>query len=87
MSEQVWAVFGVVQIFFALVIGIYFINLMRSQRGQKQKVTINTTKEREKLEAMREIHLTEPLTARTRPESFADVIGQEEGIKALRAAM
>ena len=49
MSEQVWAVFGVVQIFFALVIGIYFINLMRSQRGQKQKVTINTTKEREKL--------------------------------------
>ena len=36
---------------------------------------------------MREIHLTEPLTARTRPESFADVIGQEEGIKALRAAM
>lgn len=87
MSEQVWAVFGVVQIFFALVIGIYFINLMHSQRGQKQKVTINTTKEREKLEAMREIHLTEPLTARTRPESFADVIGQEEGIKALRAAM
>ena len=24
MSDQVWSVFGVVQIFFALVIGIYF---------------------------------------------------------------
>ena len=36
---------------------------------------------------MRDVHLTEPLTAKTRPASFADVIGQEEGIKALRAAM
>jgi hypothetical protein len=29
MSEQVWTVFGVVQIFFALVIGIYFIGLIK----------------------------------------------------------
>ena len=36
---------------------------------------------------MRKIQLSEPLTARTRPECFDDVIGQEEGIKALRAAM
>lgn len=87
MSDQVWAIFGVVQIFFALVIGVYFLNLLRSQRGGKQRITINSEKEKEKLEELRHVHLTEPLTARTRPGSFADVIGQEEGIKALRAAM
>jgi Lon-like ATP-dependent protease len=76
-----------VQIFFAILIGVYFLNLLRSQRSNKQRVTIHTEKEQEKLKAMREIHLTEPLTAKTRPASFADVIGQEEGIKALRAAM
>ena len=87
MSDQVWSVFGVVQIFFALVIGIYFLNLVRNQRSDKQRVTFNTEKEQEKLRAMRDVHLTEPLTAKTGPASFADVIGQEEGIKALRAAM
>lgn len=87
MNEQLWSIFGVVQIVFSVIIGIYFINLIRSQRESKQKITFNTQNERDKLDAMRRIHLSEPLTARTRPESFADVIGQEEGIKALRAAM
>ncbi len=87
MNNQIWTMFGVVQMAFALVIGVYFISLMRSQKENKNKITINTQKERERLDTMRSIHLTEPLTARTRPECFADVIGQEEGIKALRAAM
>ncbi len=87
LNEQVWTAFGVVQIFFALVIGIYFINLIRSQRESKLKITYNTEKERDKLDGLRKIHLSDPLTARTRPDCFADVIGQEEGIKALRAAM
>lgn len=87
MNEQMWTIFGVVQIIFTLIIGIYFISLIRSQKENKNKITFNTQKERDKLNEMRKIHLTEPLTARTRPDSFADVIGQEEGIKALRAAM
>ena len=87
MSEQVWSIFGVIQIFFAMVIGVYFLNLLRSQHSGKQRVTFNAEKERDKLNEMRKVHLTEPLTAKTRPASFADVIGQEEGIKALRAAM
>ena len=41
----------------------------------------------EKLAAMRRIHLLEPLAAKTRPNRFDDVIGQEEGIKALKAAI
>ena len=87
MSNQIWSLFGVVQIFFAVVIGLYFLNLLRGQRSSKQTVHVHSEQEQKKLEDLRRIHLTEPLTAKTRPDSFTDVIGQEEGIKALRAAM
>lgn len=87
MSNQIWSLFGVVQIFFAVVIGLYFLNLLRGQRSNKQTVHVHSEQEQKKLEDLRRIHLTEPLTAKTRPDSFTDVIGQEEGIKALRAAM
>ena len=33
------------------------------------------------------IKLTEPLTEKSRPTSFDEIIGQEEGIKALKAAI
>ncbi|GAA3321042.1 hypothetical protein GCM10020331_034590 [Ectobacillus funiculus] len=36
---------------------------------------------------MRMVSLTEPLAERVRPSSFADIIGQEDGIKALKAAL
>ena len=44
-------------------------------------------REIDKLEKMRKIRLSEPLSERTRPQSFHDIIGQEEGIKALKAAL
>ena len=77
----------VVQFFFAIVIGLYFFNLLRSQQGNKVVVERESKKEMEKLADMREISLTEPLAEKTRPQSFDEVIGQEEGIKALRAAL
>lgn len=79
--------FGYIQIFFAIIIGMYFLNLLRGQQGSKTAVVKESKKEMEKLNALRKIHLTEPLTAKTRPASFDDVIGQEEGIKALKAAI
>ncbi|KJR45176.1 ATP-dependent protease La [Desulfosporosinus sp. I2] len=36
---------------------------------------------------MRKIALTTPLSERTRPVHFDEIIGQKEGIKALRAAL
>lgn len=87
MSNGIWNVFGVVQIFFAIVIGIYFLNLLTSQQSKKHVVGKDSEKEKERLAQLRAIHLSEPLTAKTRPSSLADVVGQEEGIKALRAAL
>jgi len=80
-------VFTFVQFFFAIVIGLYFWNLLKSQQGSKVAVDRESKKEIEKLERMRRISLTEPLSERTRPKSMKEVIGQEEGVKALRAAL
>ncbi|MHB0886059.1 MAG: ATP-dependent protease LonB [Bacillota bacterium] len=80
-------VFTIIQVFFAIIIGLYFWNLLRSQQGSKVAVERESVKEMEKLRKMREIRLTEPLSEKTRPTSFEEIIGQEEGLKALRAAL
>jgi len=76
-----------IQVFFAIVIGLYFWNLLKSQQGNKVAVEKESRKEMEKLQRMRAISLTEPLAEKTRPTSFAEIIGQEEGLKVLRAAL
>ncbi|MDW7673031.1 MAG: ATP-dependent protease LonB [Bacillota bacterium] len=78
---------GFIQIFFAIVIGLYFFNLLRNQQGNKVAVQKESRKEMEKLSKMRKISLSEPLSERTRPSSFEEIIGQREGLKVLRAAM
>ncbi len=79
--------FALIQIFFAIVIGLYFLNLLRGQQGSKVVVGRESKKELEKLSVMRQLKLSEPLSERTRPVSFREIVGQEEGIKALRAAL
>ncbi|MDN5347261.1 MAG: ATP-dependent Lon protease [Clostridia bacterium] len=78
---------GFIQIFFAVVIGLYFWNLLRSQQGNRIAIERESHKELEKLQKMRQISLSEPLAAKTRPANFNEIIGQEEGLKALRAAL
>ncbi|MHB1419559.1 MAG: ATP-dependent protease LonB [Bacillota bacterium] len=78
---------GFVQIFFAVVIGMYFWNLLRSQQGNKVAVEKESRKELEKLQQLRKVSLTEPLAEKTRPTSFREIVGQEDGLKALRAAL
>jgi Lon-like ATP-dependent protease len=78
---------SLVQFFFAIVIGLYFWNLLRSQQGNRVAVERESKKELDKLQKLREISLTEPLSEKTRPASLVDIIGQEDGVKALRAAL
>lgn len=80
-------ILAAIQLFFAIVIGLYFFNLLKSQQGNKVAIDKESKKELEKLQKLREISLSEPLSEKTRPASFDDIIGQEEGIKALRAAL
>ncbi len=78
--------FGV-QIIFGVIIGLYFWNLLKNQHNNKVSIDRESKKEMEKLQKLRQISLTEPLSEKTRPTSFFEIIGQEEGLKALRAAL
>ena len=76
-----------VQLFFAVVIGLYFWNLLRNQQTNRHAIDRESRKEMEKLRKLRSISLTKPLSERTRPTSIADIVGQSEGLRALRAAL
>ncbi|PLS16892.1 ATP-dependent protease LonB [Bacillus sp. M6-12] len=76
-----------IQLFFGIIIGLYFLNLLKGQRSQKVTIDRESRKEMDQLRKMRGISLTEPLSERVRPTSFEDIVGQEDGIKALKAAL
>ncbi|MED4866075.1 ATP-dependent protease LonB [Heyndrickxia faecalis] len=76
-----------IQLFFGVIIGLYFWNLLKSQKTQKITIDRESKKEMEQLRKLREISLSVPLSERVRPAAFADIVGQEDGIKALRAAL
>lgn len=85
-----WGINGLlvlVQLFFAIIVGMYFWNLLKSQRGNKNVLEKKSFKELESLQRLREISLSEPLAEKTRPHSFKEIIGQKEGLKSLRAAL
>jgi Lon-like ATP-dependent protease len=79
--------FGIIQLVFAVIIGLYFWNLLRNQKGSKVAIDRESSKEMEELRRLRSLSLTEPLSEKVRPSSFNEIIGQEEGLKALRAAL
>jgi ATP-dependent Lon protease len=76
-----------IQLFFGIIIGLYFWNLLRNQRTQKVSIDRESRKEMEQLRKMRSVSLSEPLAEKVRPSSFKDIVGQEDGIKALKAAL
>ncbi|MFC4767527.1 ATP-dependent protease LonB [Effusibacillus consociatus] len=78
---------SLIQVFFAVVIGLYFWNLLKSQQNNRSAVERESKKELEKLRKLRTISLTEPLAEKTRPASLEDIVGQQEGLRALRAAI
>ena len=66
---------------------IYLFNSNKATRSRTVVVDKENKKEMEKLLKMRRIKLSEPLTEKSRPTSFDDIIGQKDGIKALKAAI
>jgi len=76
-----------IQVFFGVVIGLYFWNLLKTQHNNKGVMEKESKKELDKLNKMRAISLTEPLSEKTRPASFDEIIGQAEGLRSLRAAL
>jgi len=76
-----------IQLFFTVVIGLYFFNALKGQQNSKVVINKENAKEIENLRKLKSISLTEPLTEKSRPSNFVDIIGQEKGIKVLKAAI
>lgn len=75
------------QIVMMVMFIIYLFNNNKVNRSKTIVVDKENRKEMEKLLKLRSIKLTEPLTEKSRPSDFSEIIGQEEGIKALMAAL
>ncbi len=75
------------QFFFTLVIGMYFLTKLRGEKTDGKTLDEQSKKEAEHLNAMRRISLTEPMTEAVRPRDVRDIIGQEDGVRAIKAAL
>lgn len=77
----------VTQLCFTVIAGIYFFGQLRNQHYDKEGINEDSKHVLERLNAMRRISLTQPLTEQTRPSSIDEIIGQEEGVEALKIAL
>lgn len=66
---------------------VYLFNSNKANRSKTVVVDRESRKEMDKLLKLRSIKLTEPLTEKSRPSDFSEIVGQEDGIKALMAAL
>jgi Lon-like ATP-dependent protease len=76
-----------IELFVTIIMGLYFFNALKGQQSSKVVIDKENKKEMDKLKSLRSISLTEPLTEKSRPTTFDEIIGQEKGIKALQAAL
>lgn len=68
--------------------GAYYFYKNTGKKGRREQVSMEENlSQMEKLQSMRERRLTEPLAEQTRPRALTDIIGQENAIRALRAAL
>lgn len=76
-----------IQLIFTVITGIYFFSLLRTQRESRNALGTESKKELDRLQKMELVRLSVPLCEKTRPAELSDIVGQEAGIKALKAAL
>jgi len=80
-------IMSVIQIWLLCVMGIYFYSMMRAQNASKSSINKDSLTELNKLKKLQNISLTKPLSEVTRPSDLEEIVGQKDGIKALKAAL
>lgn len=76
-----------IQLFATVVMGIYFYTQLRVQKRTQPQNRRESGREMENLRKMRAIRLSEPLSENVRPKTFKDIVGQEDGIRSLKAIL
>ncbi|GAK43296.1 ATP-dependent protease LonB [Paenibacillus urinalis] len=87
MGTELTVIVMLINLFFGVVIGLYFWNMLRGQRNNKSAVERESRKELDKLRKLRSISLTKPLAEKTRPAKMEDIVGQKDGLRAMKAAL
>ncbi len=77
----------ITQLFFTVITGLYFLTQLRGQREDKSGINEDSRHVMERLNQMRRVSLTKPLTEETRPTTLDEIIGQEDGVEALKIAL
>ena len=75
------------QLLMSILFYIYMSKSFASKKKDNSVLEKENEKEMEKLNKLRMIKLTEPLTEKSRPSNLEEIIGQEKGRKALKAAL
>lgn len=77
----------ILQLIMSVLFYIYMSKSFASKKKNNSILERENEKEMEKLKKLRMTKLTEPLTEKSRPSTLEEIVGQEEGIKALKAAL
>ncbi|MDD6763685.1 MAG: AAA family ATPase [Clostridiales bacterium] len=75
------------QLVFTIIVGMYFFLHLRTDSESERLVKDEAKDQAEGVNALRHISLNEPMTELSRPCATSEIIGQEEGVRALRAAL
>lgn len=84
------AVLICIQLCVCMLAAVYAVNRMKKKKGETPAAPARpggSRAEMDKLARMRAIRLSEPLSERVRPQTFEEIIGQEEGVRALKAIL
>lgn len=77
----------ITQFFFTIVIGMYFLTKLGGERSDTRVIEERSKKEAEHIRQMRRVRLSEPMTEAVRPKYVAEIVGQNDGIRAIKAAL
>ena len=75
------------QFLFSAMIAFYFYRLIKIQRAGRISLQKESQKKIKLISKKRELRLTRPLSESARPVSIHEIIGQEQGMKALKAVL
>jgi len=76
-----------IQLAVTLIMGVYFYRQIKSQSGQAPATKVNSRREMERLTKLRQTRLSLPLNEQVRPLALEDIVGQEEGVRAMQASL
>ncbi|OON92441.1 MAG: Lon protease, partial [Epulopiscium sp. Nele67-Bin002] len=76
-----------IQLFFTLVMGTYFFMQIDKEKSSRVSLNEGSDKKFDEIQQLRKTKLTPPLTEKMRPKAEQDIIGQTDGLQALKIAL